>query len=351
VSLVSTTSPSRGQARPKLTVAITGPTGDIGRSLLRSLERSREIEHVIAMARRPFDPAAEGLRKTEYRQGDVLDRDSVEELVAQADVVVHLAFLIMGKLQDTQSVNLKGSRIVFEAAVAAGAKRLVYTSSVAAYGFHADNPPLLTEEVPPRGTDRHYYSAQKAELEGVLVEVLGGSDTDAYVFRPCIVAGSDALLLVENIPYLQLSERTPEPVLRALELLPALKPVLPDPGVPFQLVHHDDVATALRAAILGRGTPGVYNLAGPGTLTMSDLADALGWYSVPLPDIALQATAEVIARLPFAPIEAQWIESLRTPVLMETAKARRELRWRPRHDARETLREMVDSARSGSLLR
>jgi UDP-glucose 4-epimerase len=335
-----------GRGRGGLKVAVTGPTGDIGRSLVRSLERSREIETIVAMARRPFDPAAVGLRKTEYRQGDVLDRASVDALVAEADVVVHLAFLIMGSMKETRSVNLQGSRNVFAATVAAGTKRLVYASSVAAYGFHADNPPLLDEEVPPRGTDRHYYSAQKAELELVLARALDGAPTDAYVFRPCIVAGPDALLLLQNIPYIQISERMPGPILRALELLPALKPVLPDPGVPFQLIHHDDVATAIRAAVLGRGTPGVYNLAGPGKLTTSDLADALGWYSVPLPDVVLEATAGLIARLPFVPAEAQWIESFRTPVLMDTAKARRELRWRPRHDARETLREMVDAARS-----
>ena len=80
----------------RITVAVTGPTGDIGRSLLRALERSREVERIVAMARRPFDPRAAGLRKTEYRQGDVLDRNAIEELVAPADVVVHLAFVIMG---------------------------------------------------------------------------------------------------------------------------------------------------------------------------------------------------------------------------------------------------------------
>ena len=36
--------------RPKLTVAITGPTGDIGRSLLRRLERSEEVGEIRAMA-------------------------------------------------------------------------------------------------------------------------------------------------------------------------------------------------------------------------------------------------------------------------------------------------------------
>jgi nucleoside-diphosphate-sugar epimerase len=338
-------------AGASLTVAVTGPTGDIGRSLLRSLERSREVALVNAMARRSFDPQAAGLRHTEYRRGDVLDRSSVDRLVADADVVVHLAFLILGSLEETQRINLEGSRNVFEAAVAAGAKRLVYASSVAAYGFHGDNPPLLTEDVPPRGTDRHYYSAQKAELEGVLAEVVDGTDTTAYVFRPCIVAGPDALMLLENIPYIQLSDRMPAPVLRVLEMMPALKPVLPDPGVPFQLVHHDDVATALRAGVLGRGSPGIYTRAGRGEPTMSDLATALGWYSVPMPEIAVDAAAGLVARLPFVPAEAQWIEAVRTPVLMDTSKARRELRWRPQHDADATLRAMVAAARSEQLIR
>ncbi|MGA2012429.1 MAG: NAD-dependent epimerase/dehydratase family protein [Solirubrobacteraceae bacterium] len=334
-----------------LTVAVTGPTGDIGRSLTRALERSREVGRITAMARSPFDPAAEGLRKTVYRRADVLDADAVAEVIAGADVVVHLAFVIMGDIAETTSVNLQGSRNVFEAAIAAGASRLVYTSSVAAYGFGADNPPLLTEDLEPRGTRRHYYSAQKAELEMVLRELLEGVPTQAYVFRPCIVAGPDAPALLESIPYLQLSDRMPAAVLRALELMPMIKPVIPDPGVPFQLVHHDDVATALRAAVLGRGEPGIYNLAGDGTVTMADIADALGWYSIPTPDLAVDAAAELVARLPFVPAQAQWIESLRRPVLMDTSRARRLLRWRPRHDARTTLQDTVAATRSARLLR
>jgi UDP-glucose 4-epimerase len=340
---------------PKLSVAVTGPTGDIGRSLLRALERSNGIGRIVAMARRPFDPAEHGLRRTEYRQGDVLDRHAIDELVDGADVVVHLAFLIVGGLKDTEKINLEGSRNVFEATVAAGAKRLVYASSVAAYGFHADNPPLLTEDVPPRGTDRHYYSRQKARLEAALAKVIESSDTEAYVFRPCIVAGPDALAMIRLIPYVQARELVrssglTDVVAQALERLPGLKPVIPDPGVKFQLVHNDDVALALRAAVLGRGEPGVYNLAGPGELTMSDLADALGWYSVAIPDSALEGLAGLIARMPMVPAQAQWIESLRVPVLMDTAKARRELGWRPRHDAHETLEEMVSAARSKDLV-
>ncbi len=334
-----------------LTVAVTGPTGDIGRSLLRALEANPRVSHVAAMARRPFDPAADGLTKVRYRQADVLDAGAVGEVVKGADVVVHLAFMIMGGSEQTTRINLDGSRHVFGAAIDAGASRLVYASSVAAYGFGADNPPVLTEDLEPRGTRRHYYSAQKAELELALRELLAGSSTAAYVFRPCIVAGPDAVSLVESIPYVQLSDKMPAAMRRVLELMPILKPVIPDPGVPFQLVHHDDVAAALEAAVLGRGDPGVYNLAGDGTITLADLADALGWYSVPVPDLAVDAAAELVARLPFIPDEAQWIESGRRPVIMDTTRARMQLGWEPRHDARETLRQMVSAVRAEQLLR
>lgn len=329
-----------------LTVAVTGPTGEIGKPFIRALERSREVSRIIGMARRPFDPASHGWKKTEYRQGDITNRSDVDDLVAGVDVVVHLAFIVLGASDATRDINLEGSRNVFEAARDAGAQRLVYTSSVAAYGFHQDNPDMLTEDVAPRGTDTMPYSAQKAELETVLHTVLDGAATKAYVFRPCIVAGPDAKMLIEAMPYVRLSERLPGAVRALFDMVPVLKPVLPDPGVPFQLVHHDDVASALRAAVVGRGAPGVYNLAGEGTITFSDLAAALGWYSVPVPELAVDATAEIVARIPFLPAEARWVEAGRKPVLLDTARARRELRWRPRHDSSETLRETVAAAQA-----
>jgi UDP-glucose 4-epimerase len=317
-----------------LTVAVTGPTGEIGRAFMRSLERSREVERIVGMARRPFDPAAHGWKRTEYRRGDVLDRASVEGLIEGADVVVHLAFVVLKASSETRHVNVEGSRNVFEATVASGAKRLVYSSSVAAYGFPEDLDGPITEDVPALGHARHAYSAHKAEVEEVLDEALSGGETDAWVFRPCIVAGPDAPALVEQARW---PDRLPGP----LASFAGAVGVLPDPGVPFQLVHHDDVATALRAGVLGRGEPGASNLAAAGEITMRDLADALGYRTVPMPKMAIDAAAELVAHLPFLPEEASWVEALRRPVLMDVSKARRLLRWRPRHDAQETLRLTV----------
>jgi UDP-glucose 4-epimerase len=323
----------------------------MGRAVVAALDRSPGVARIVGMARRAFDPAAHGYRKVAYRRGDVLDRRAVADLVADADVVVHLAFMIMGSESDSRRVNVNGSRNVFDAAVSTGVQRLIYASSVAAYGFHADNPQPLTEDVPARGTNSHYYSRQKAEVEALLADELHGGSTAAYVFRPCIVAGRDAPLLIDSLPYTQVSERLPSAVLRLLDDVPILKPVLPDPGIPFQLVHHDDVASAMRAAVLGRGSPGVYNLAGPGQLTVKLLADELGWYSIPVPELAVDAVAQMIARLGFLPAQAQWIAAFREPMIMDTAKARRELRWRPKHDALETLRETITAARMDRLIR
>jgi nucleoside-diphosphate-sugar epimerase len=327
-----------------LTVAVTGPTGEIGKPFMRALDRSRDVDRIVGMARRPFDPAAHGWRKVEYRQGDVLDRGSVEALVTGADVVVHLAFVIVAGSAESEHINLEGSRNVFEAAVAAGAHRLVYASSVAAYGF-PDLDRAIVESDPAAGNANMPYSHHKAQVEALLSEVLDDAETDAYIFRPCIVAGPEAPILVNQIPYVRWGDRLPGAVRALFDVVPILKPVLPDPGVPFQLVHHDDVASALRAGVLGRGEPGAYNLAGEGTITMSDLAGALGYYSVPVPDLAVDATAEVLSRLPLMPDEVTWIEAVRRPTLMDTARARRLLRWRPQHDAAETLRATVAAAR------
>ena len=343
-------SPRTQPRSERLTVAVTGPTGDIGRALMGALERSDQVRRVRGMARREFDPAERGWTKIEYMQGDVLDRDSVEELVAGADVVVHLAFLIFGSHTETRDINLRGSRNVFEAAVEARAKRLVYTSSVAAYGFEPGRPHELTEDIEPQGTHSFYYSAQKAELEEAFKSAVAGAETDGYVFRPCIVAGEDAPTLIEELSRnFSLGGRI-RPVRALIRALPGLEPALPDPGVPLQLVHHDDVAAAVRAAVLGEGDPGIYNLAAEGEITMGDLARELGWIRIPVPGLAVSGAAEVISRVPLMPAQLEWIHAVRVPSLMKTERARSELGWRPEHDALQTLRATVAGARERGVI-
>lgn len=333
-----------------LKVAVTGPTGEIGKPLMSELERRPEVGDVLGMARRPFDPAEEGWGKVAYRRGDILDRGALAALFDGADVAVHLAFAIFGSRDETRKVNLQGTRNVFEAAITAGVSRLVYASSVAAYGFHPENPLPLTEDVPARGSDDFYYSRQKAELEDLLDELLLGSGVEAYVFRPCIVAGPRATMLIEQmVDSVRLGD--PVPALRkGIEKLPLAKPVLPDPGTPIQLVHHDDVARAMTAAICGDGPSGVYNLAGEGEVTIGDIARSIGWRSIPVPRQTATVGAAAAKRLRFVSAQLEWATAFDTPVLMDTTRARRDLDWKPRFDARETLAQTAVGAEEKGLL-
>ncbi|ORV85283.1 epimerase [Mycobacterium interjectum] len=322
-----------------LTVAVTGPTGEIGISAVTALEREPAVETIIGMARRPFDPVSCGWQKTVYQQGDILDREAVDDLVAQADVVVHLAFIIMGSREESSRINLQGTRNVFEATVAAERpRRLVYTSSVAAYGYHSDNPVPLTEDVPTRGSAEHYYSEQKAACEALLADVTRGSSLEVFVLRPCVVAGPKATALADAMPWNQL----PGPVRAVSKVAPMLKPVVPDPGFPLQLVHHDDVAEAIALAATAPAPPGAYNIAADGVVTISEVAKALGGRPVRVPAVAASAASAAISRVPFVPSMLEWLHVARTSVVMDTTKARTQLGWRPVHSAQETLAALAN---------
>ena len=320
-----------------ITVAVTGPTGEIGISAVDALERDPAVERIVGMARRPFDPQAHGWTKTSYQQGDILDRDAVDALVADVDVVVHLAFIVLGTREESQRVNVAGTRNVFEATVAAERpRRLVYTSSVAAYGYHSDNPVPITEDTPVRGSAEHYYSEQKAACEAVLAETTGDSSLEVFVLRPCIVAGPKATALADAMPWNSLPG-----ALRSATM--ALKPPFPDPGVPMQLIHHDDVAAAIALSASTSAPAGVYNLAGDGVVSLSEVATALGARPVKVPAATATIASALIARLPFLPSSTEWLHATRTSVVMDIGRAKSVLGWAPEYTAAETLQSMASA--------
>ena len=47
-----------------ITVAVTGPTGELGVSAVTALEREPAVQKIVAMARRPFEPPTRGWVKT-----------------------------------------------------------------------------------------------------------------------------------------------------------------------------------------------------------------------------------------------------------------------------------------------
>ena len=102
---------------------------------------------------------------------DVTDAAAVDAGIAEAapEVVVHLASIVTpGKDSSREkeyAVDVDGSRHVFDACLAHGVRRVVVSSSGAAYGYHADNPVPLTEDDPVRGNEEFAYSHHKRLVE------------------------------------------------------------------------------------------------------------------------------------------------------------------------------------------
>jgi nucleoside-diphosphate-sugar epimerase len=324
-----------------LTVAVTGPTGTFGSGLLPLLEADDRVARVVGIARRPFDPAERGWSKMEYRRGDVRDPDGLREAFRGADVVVHLAFLITGNAprSTAREINVEGTLNAFRAAAAVGAERFVYASSLAAYGFHPDNPPLITEDWPVRPAARLFYAQEKAELEELLQAEAGRHPgLGLYLLRPPVVVGPDVVGGKDVLP------GPLAPLGRALFSRPRRLPVPVPALVPefeLQLIHSDDVGSALLLCVLGAGPPGAYNIAGDGVLTAVDVAREFGAVPLPVPSGPAQLAARAISRLPFLPPAAEWVEALTRPSIMDTARAKRELGWSPRYTGLEALRDTL----------
>jgi len=329
-------------AESNLTVAVTGPTGTFGFGLMPLLQDDDRIERIIGIARRPFDPAEHGWTKMEYRQGDVRDADALEDAFRDVDVVVHLAFIITGtsaSRETIRDVNVEGTQNVFRAAAEAGARRFVYASSVAAYGFHDDNPEFMDEDWPTRPASHLFYAQEKAEIE----EVLRNEDTkhpelNLYLLRPPIVLGPHAMGAKDILPgpaaavgkrLLSIVRRIPVPV-------PA-----PTPEVPVQFIHEEDVGQALQLCIVAEGPPGAYNIAADGVLTGGDIARELGLTPLPVPSKVVHAAAGAAAKVPKLPPAAGWVEAASHPAIMDTSRARNTLGWKPKYSALEAVRDTL----------
>jgi nucleoside-diphosphate-sugar epimerase len=329
----------------KLTVAVTGPSGTFGFGLMPLLEASPKIARVIGIARRPFDPGEHGWTKLEYQQGDVRDQQALEKAFAGADVVVHLAFMITGNAsaETIREINVEGTLNAYRAARAAKAKRFVYASSVAAYGFHRDNPVGMTEEWPVRPAHRLFYAQEKAELEQLLEQeaASGSRGPKLYLLRPPIVLGPHAMGAKAALP-----DAVAGLGKRALDLLGRLPIPIPAlaPGVPLQFIHEADVGSALLACVLGKGDPGAYNIAGDGVLTGADVARELGLTPISIPGRLVQGAARAAAALPHppgTPPAVDWVEAVAHPAIMDTAKAKRELGWTPQYSGLDALRDTL----------
>jgi len=153
-------------------VLITGGGGFIGRKLAAALLRAgtvtlddgvpRPIERMtlfdsVPGADVPPDP------RVELVTGDITDREAVESVAAEADLVWHLAAVVSAAAEADfdlgYRVNVDGTRLLLEALRGTGRRpRVVFASSCAVFG--GDMPQVITDEFHP--TPQSSYGSQKA---------------------------------------------------------------------------------------------------------------------------------------------------------------------------------------------
>lgn len=312
---------------------VTGATGFVGSHVARALARRGDGLRVLL--RRDSDPAPlAGLAYEEIR-GDVTDRRAVRRAVEGVERVFHVAGVTTmrrGERERLFDVNVGGTRIVAEEALAAGVERLVHTSTVAALGPVArgergDEGQLFTGAA----LGIPYMNAKhEAEAEVLRVAARG---LDAVIVNPSFVLGPDGSGSSMGLIRRFLLRRIPAYV---------------DGGL--NIVDVRDVADGHLLADAA-GAPGERYILGGRNFTLQRLfADLERISGVPAPPLRLPARVAIhgtamVERLGLpASVAGDETRSAVHWWTYSSAKAKRELGFRPRpHE--ETLRDAVAAMR------
>jgi len=317
-------------------VVVTGATGNVGSAVVRALVRDERVEGVVGISRRAPNWAPPGV---EWAQADVA-RDDLRPHFAGADAVIHLAWLIQPSRDGAQleRANVDGSRRVFEAAADSGVGTLVHASSIGVYSPGPKDRPV-DESWPRDGIPSSFYSRHKAQAERDLDVVEAAAPGMRVVrLRPALIFQREAGPEIRRL--------FAGPLLPARLLRPELIPLLPlPPRMVVQCVHAEDVAEAYRLAALEPDARGAYNVATEPVLDHATLGRFFGARVVTVPSKPLRALADLTWRAHLQPTPPGWLDmGLAVPV-MDTTRAREQLGWSPRHDATDTLADLLAGMR------
>ena len=336
-------------------IAIVGATGNHGTAALRALHDAPEVTGLVGIARRLPEQDHPPYEGVEWHSIDIAGATTREDAVAAltgaftgVDAVIHLAWLIQpnDRRELLRRVNVEGTRHVAEAVAQAGVPHLVVASSVGAYSpdeaRRTGKPPLRDESWPTGGIDSSHYSVDKAAQEQVLDEFEAAHpDITVTRLRPGLTFQGDAGSEIQGY---FLGDLVPVQALRTGRL-----PALPVPkGIRLQAVHSDDLGRAYAAAVL-RKVGGAFNICADDVLGPQQLADIIdhGRY-LELPPAIFRAGLVTAHKAGAVPADAGWLDMGMEVPLMDNAKAREELDWRPTVSAVDAFAELLDGMIEGS---
>lgn len=290
-------------------ILITGAAGMIGGALVKALAG----QDVVAT-----DLTRGGLGDAvAFEKMDVTGAD-VDRIIARVrpDVVVHLASIVtpppgLGRAA-AYAVDVTGTRNVLDACLAHRVRRLVVTSSGAAYGYHADNPEPLSESDPCRGNREFAYADHKRQVEEMLAEARTSHPAlEQVVLRVGTVLGPDT----DN----QITALFERPRLLAIRGRES----------PFVFVWIDDLVAILHRAAQ-TGPAGVFNVAGDGAVSVHDMAQMLDKPVLHIPAIVLKAGLAIAKPLGLSRYGPEQVRFLQYRPVLSNARLKTEFGYTPR---------------------
>jgi UDP-glucose 4-epimerase len=294
-------------------VLVTGSAGYLGNQVVAELAARKDIACVALDVREP----GRRLDGVAYEVADIRAAD-VDAIVARhaPQVVVHLASIVTpGKKSNREfeySVDVEGTRNLLEACVRHRVRRVIVSSSGAAYGYHADNPEWLSESDPVRGNRSFAYSWHKRLVEEMLADYrVRQPQLEQVIFRIGTILGAT----VHN----QITDLFEKPRLIAIR----------GSASPFVFIHDQDVVAAI---VRGVDSPvtGIFNVAGDGKLDIDEIAARLGKRCVVLPAGLLQAALWLLKKLGLTQYGPEQIDFLRYRPVLANRRLKEEFGYVPK---------------------
>jgi UDP-glucose 4-epimerase len=262
--------------RPQV-VLVTGVSRFLGAKIAANLAARPDVHQVVGLD--PLPPTTDvDLTGVEVVQDDLR---SAEEIISDLGVraVAHLAVIsspARGGRAAMKEQNVIGTMQLLAACQASPRlRRLVVRSSTAAYGASFRDPAVFTEDTEPRAVPRGGYARDILDIEGY---VRGFRRR-----RPDVAA-----TVLRFAPFIG---PTAETALLRYLARPAVPTVFGrDPRLQF--IHVDDALRLIERSVM-EDHPGTFNVAGPGTLTLSQAVRRAGRVALPIlePGLTLAAAA------------------------------------------------------------
>jgi dihydroflavonol-4-reductase len=269
-------------------VFVTGGTGFIGGQVVRKLREHGD--DVVALVRTPEKAGALEELGCELVAGSLADVGAIREGMAGCDAVIHGAAIYEVGIPESEhramyEANVVGTETVLRAALEAKVPKVVYISTVAAFGNTKGE--VVDEGYEHPGTSyTSYYEQTKVEAHRLARRMVAEDGLPAVLVQPGGVYGpNDHSALGRQMN----------------QFLAGRLPLLPFPETGFNMVHVDDAAEGVRLA-LGKGRAGEAYVLGGQITTMREMMDTLARVSDRKPPKRTMPTGVLKAMAPLGPV-------------------------------------------------